>query len=130
MKGGDIRIDNIKQGTEFMAIRKIENISGAFDYQDIALTHIVPSGWEIYNEGLFGGNASMNTTTYNFDYRDIRDDRVLTYFSLSRNQSKEFRVRLQSTYAGSFTLPAIHCEAMYEPTVQARTKAGHVTVER
>ena len=130
MNGGNIRIDHLKQGTDFMAILKIENISGAFDYQDIALTHIVPSGWEIYNEGLFGGNAGMNTSTYNYDYRDIRDDRVLTYFSLSRNQSKEFRVRLQATYAGAFTLPAIHCEAMYEPTVQARTKAGHVTVER
>ncbi|NDV81488.1 alpha-2-macroglobulin [Bacteroides sp. 51] len=130
MKGGNIQIDKLKQGTDFMAILKIENISGAFDYQDIALTHIVPSGWEIYNEGLFGGNAGMNASTYNYDYRDIRDDRVLTYFSLNRNQSKEFRVRLQSTYAGAFTLPAIHCEAMYEPTVQARTKAGHVTVER
>lgn len=130
MNGSNIRIDNLKQGTDFMAILKIENISGAFDYQDIALTHMVPSGWEIYNEGLFGGNASMNTTTFNFDYRDIRDDRVLTYFSLDRNQSKEFRVRLQATYAGAYTLPAIHCEAMYEPTVQARSKAGQVTVER
>lgn len=130
MKGAALQIGNLKQGTDFMAVVKVENISGSFDYQDIALTHIIPSGWEVYNEGMFGGAATMNTQTRNYEYRDIRDDRVLTYFRLSRNQSKEFKVRLMATYAGAFTLPAVHCEAMYDPLVQARTKAGHVKVER
>lgn len=130
LKGALIDISNLKQGTDFKAIVKVENISGISDYQDIALTHIIPSGWEIHNEGLFGGADQNNTNMNHFEYRDIRDDRVLTYFSLRRNQSKEFTIRLQATYAGAFVLPAVQCEAMYDPLVQARTKAGRVAVEK
>lgn len=61
---------------------------------------------------------------------DIRDDRVLTYFNLKRGQYKTFTVRLQATYAGTFVLPAIQCEAMYDAGAQARTRAGKAIVER
>jgi len=61
---------------------------------------------------------------------DIRDDRVLTYFNLRRGASKTFKVRLTATYAGSFTLPAVQCEAMYETQANARTTAGRVEVVR
>ena len=67
-------------------------------------------------------------TTYT--YRDIRDDRVLTYFDLKRGETKVFRVRLQASYAGVFVLPAVQCGAMYDNNVQARTRAARVTVER
>ena len=58
----------------------------------------------------------------------MRDDRVLTYFDLKRGDSKQFAIRLQATYAGSFILPAVQCEAMYNTAVQARTRAGKTTV--
>jgi hypothetical protein len=35
-----------------MAITSISNISGTSDYTNLALTHIIPSGWEIYNERM------------------------------------------------------------------------------
>jgi hypothetical protein len=56
-----------------------------------------------------------------WDYQDIRDDRILTYFSLGRGASQEFRLRLTSAYAGRFYLPAVSVEAMYDPTIHART---------
>jgi uncharacterized protein YfaS (alpha-2-macroglobulin family) len=121
-KGHAIQVDNLKQGTDFVAVVTVANISGTSDYRDVALTHIIPSGWEIYNERMTGANAA------GFDYQDIRDDRVLTYFSLMRGQSRTFRVRLQAAYVGTFVLPAIRCEPMYDVLVQGRTKAGRVTV--
>ncbi|GHT68706.1 hypothetical protein AGMMS50239_34350 [Bacteroidia bacterium] len=63
-----------------------------------------------------------------YTYRDIRDDRVLTYFDLPRGKSKTLKVRLQASYLGSFTLPAVSCEAMYEAETRARTMAGTVKV--
>jgi uncharacterized protein YfaS (alpha-2-macroglobulin family) len=63
-----------------------------------------------------------------FTYQDIRDDRILTYFDLAQGKSKTFTVRLQATYIGAFVLPAIQCEAMYQPEVNARTAAGEVSV--
>jgi uncharacterized protein YfaS (alpha-2-macroglobulin family) len=123
-KGHAVQVDNLKQGADFTAVVTVANISGTSDYKDVALTHIIPSGWEIYNERMIAGEQSAS----DFDYQDIRDDRVLTYFSLDRKQSKTFKVRLQAIYAGTFVLPAIRCEPMYDVSVQARTKAGHVTV--
>lgn len=125
MGGSPISVANIRQGTDFMVVVTIGNISGTSDYNNLALTHIIPSGWEIYNERMA---APGSTAPRNYTYRDIRDDRVLTYFDLKRGESKRFTVRLQATYAGDFVLPAIQCEAMYDATAQARTKAGKTTV--
>ena len=66
----------------------------------------------------------------NYTYRDIRDDRVFTYFELMRGQSKTFIIRLQAAYAGKFTLPAIQCESMYDTQTHGRTKAGKTEVSR
>ena len=137
-EGLPIFIENIKQGTDFMAITSVSNISGTSDYNNLALTHIIPSGWEIYNERIFIPEEPATTESagtpenknHPFTYQDIRDDRVLTYFNLRRGEQKTFTVRLQATYAGNFILPAIQCEAMYDAAVQARTKAGRTTVSR
>lgn len=130
MNGTPIDIHRLKQGTDFMALVTVANISGTSDYTNLALTHIVPSGWEIYNERMVNSTQQPTTTSGLFTYRDIRDDRVLTYFNLNRAESKTFPIRLQATYAGTFTLPAIQCEAMYDSQVQARTQAGRISVER
>lgn len=137
-EGLPISIEDIKQGTDFMAITSVSNISGTSDYNNLALTHIIPSGWEIYNERIFIPEEPATTESAGtpenknrpFTYQDIRDDRVLTYFNLRRGEQKTFTVRLQATYAGNFILPAIQCEAMYDAAVQARTKAGRTTVSR
>lgn len=121
MDGRPIDLRNIKQGTDFTTVVTVANISGTSDYTNLALTHILPSGWEIYNERMITPNQAGTTAPYT--YQDIRDDRILTYFDLRQGQSKTFTVRLQATYAGSFILPAIQCEAMYDAEVQARTKA-------
>lgn len=128
MKGTPISVEDIKQGTDFMAVIVVGNTSGTTDYNNLALTEILPSGWEIYNERIY--DAPELNLTRNYTYQDILDDRVLTYFDLQRGESKKFIVRLQATYAGSFVLPAIQCEAMYDGSAQARTKAGRTTVSR
>ena len=139
MAGSPISVEDIRQGTDFMSAVPLSNISGTSDYSNLALTHIIPSGWEIYNERMIVPEASSSNSNEantpessadKYTYKDIRDDRVLTYFDLRRGESKTFTVRLQATYAGNFILPAIQCEAMYDAAVQARTKAGRTTVSR
>ena len=127
LNGTPLSVNDIKQGTDFMAIVSISNISGTSDYTNLALTHIIPSGWEIYNERMVAPEKAADNK---YTYQDIRDDRVLTYFDLRRGEMKAFTVRLQATYAGDFILPAVQCEAMYDANVQARSKAGRTTVSR
>ncbi len=127
LNGNPIDISNIKQGTDFIAEVKVSNISVSSDYTDLALTHIIPSGWEIFNERMINdGNNAKPSAAYT--YQDIRDDRVLTYFDLPRGTHKTIKVRLQASYVGSFVLPAVLCEAMYDTSAQAKTKAGRVSV--
>ena len=136
LNGTPISVNDIIQGTDFMAITSISNISGTSDYTNLALTHIIPSGWEIYNERMVAPETESvaadgsGKSVSKYNYLDIRDDRVLTYFNLRRGETKVFTVRLQATYAGNFILPAVQCEAMYDVNVQARSKAGRTTVSR
>ena len=66
LNGTPISIDDIRQGTDFIAVAAISNISGTSDYINLALTHIIPSGWEIYNERMLVAdteNAASATST-------------------------------------------------------------------
>lgn len=131
MKGTPLNVSRLGQGTDFYAIIKVSNISIGNYYSDVALTHIIPSGWEVYNERMVAASTpeSAKTAISNaFTYQDVRDDRILTYFDLPPGVSKEIKVRLQASYQGDFVLPAIQCEAMYDASTHARTKAGRVMV--
>ena len=137
MDGKPMSVNDIRQGTDFTAIASISNTSGTTDYTNLALTHIIPSGWEVYNERMTVPEAepqetidSSGNVSGQYTYQDIRDDRVLTYFNLRRGETKIFTIRLQATYAGNFILPSVQCEAMYDVNVQARSKAGRTTVSR
>lgn len=123
MNGKAIPATDIAQGSDFMAVITVSNPSATQDYPNLALTHILPSGWEIQGEQPGIGKAG-------YTYRDVRDDRVLTYFGLKRGERKQFSIRLQATYAGKFVLPAIQCEDMYDTSVMARTRAGQTVVSR
>jgi uncharacterized protein YfaS (alpha-2-macroglobulin family) len=123
LEGDPIDVTEIKQGSDFLAVVSISNISPSSNYLNLALTHIIPSGWEVFNERMTN-NENNATASDRYTYRDIRDDRVLTYFDLSKSSAKVFKIRLQAAYRGEFVLPAVQCEAMYDTQVQARTRSG------
>lgn len=123
----EIDVASLTQGTEFYAMVTVQNISGEY-ITDLALTQIFASGWEIFNNRLFEAGSNMANSSYL--NQDIRDDRVMTFFNLSNGYSTTVKVRLQAAYIGKFYLPAVHCEAMYEPETQARTKGMWVEVKQ
>ncbi len=126
LKGRPIDVSQLEQGTQFVASVTVLNQMPGSELRNLALTRIFPSGWEITNlrleeaESLAGGNQP--------DYQDVRDDRVYTYFSLGKFEVKTFKVMLTATYAGTYYLPAVNCEAMYNPDVYARDKGMVVQV--
>ncbi|MDR2465877.1 MAG: hypothetical protein LBD35_00675 [Prevotellaceae bacterium] len=126
---GDTPVDpaKLERGTDFRAVVKVTNIGPSREkYTNIALTEVFPSGWEIFNERLFSAGKDKNSSEY--DYRDIRDDRVLTYFSLDAGETKQFFVKLNATYTGKFYLPAFKVEAMYDPSIRANNTGQWVEV--
>jgi len=126
MDGTAIDPARIEQGTDLMALVTVRHPGIAGGYQQLALSQLFPSGWEIRNtrlEGTLGGAAQGP-----FTYQDIRDDRVLTYFHLWKGNTHTYRVLLNASYTGRYYLPGAHCEAMYDHTVQARTQGRWVEV--
>lgn len=126
-RGGKvINPSSIAQGTEFVAEVTISNTKGE-RVENVALTQIIPSGWEIVNTRFtdFGTFAENNV-----DYTDIRDDRTNFYFPLKAHETKTFRILLNASYPGSYYLPGVQCEAMYDNSFLARTKGQWVKVVR
>jgi len=117
MAGNTIDRTEIKQGTDFVVTVNVSGNSGT-DLDELALTAIFPSGWELHNNRLdevsFGNSDK-------FEYQDIRDDRVFTYFDLSQNSSKTFQFLVNASYIGKFYLPSIYVETMYDQEINCKT---------
>jgi uncharacterized protein YfaS (alpha-2-macroglobulin family) len=118
---------SLSQGTDFMMVARVMN-STFTRVDNLALTQMIPSGWEIRNTRLFEANYGIKENS--FDYRDVRDDRISTYFSLNPGETKTFVVVLGAAYAGEFIQPAILCEAMYKPGIYARIPGTRVRVRK
>jgi uncharacterized protein YfaS (alpha-2-macroglobulin family) len=116
---------NLKQGTDFMMVVKVTNNTFAL-VDNIALTEMVPSGWEIQNTRLFEADYGIKESSS--DYRDFRDDRVNTFFSLTQGQTKTFVLILNAAYKGEFYQPSVWCEAMYTPNCYSRYPGTPVKV--
>jgi uncharacterized protein YfaS (alpha-2-macroglobulin family) len=126
LDGAPIEPSNIDQGSDLIIEIEIKNPGLRGNYEEMALTTIFPSGWEIRNTRM--ESEAFQTTTSHFDYQDIRDDRVYTYFDLSANSNKVFRFQVNASYEGRFYLPAITAYAMYDETINARNPGEWVTI--
>jgi len=126
LKGDKIDISKLKQGEDFVATVQITNAKN-YSVNDVALTQIFPSGWEIVNTRFtdFGDN-----TTSQARFTDIRDDRVNFYFDLKQKETKTFNVMLNASYLGSYYLPGIQAEAMYDNEFFVRNKGQWIEVEK
>jgi uncharacterized protein YfaS (alpha-2-macroglobulin family) len=107
----------LKQGLDFYAEVTIKNPGRMGFYEQMALTQIFPSGWEIINTRLNENESILASSP--FTYRDIRDDRVFTYFNLRENETVTYKVLLNAAYIGRYYLSAVQCSAMYNQTISA-----------
>lgn len=120
-----INISSLEKGKNFKALVVVRN-TGAKKVQNLALTQIFPSGWEILNTRYTDDSSTSDQSVY----RDFRDDRVYSYIDdLSVGGSKYFVVNLCATYSGHFYLPAVKVEAMYDKSIRANSASTYVDVK-
>ena len=126
LKGAKIDISKLQQGQDFVASVSVNNLKNTY-IQNVALTQLFPSGWEIVNTRFtdFG-----DTVTSQARYTDIRDDRVNFYFDISGKGTRTFNVMLNASYLGTYYLPSVQAEAMYDNDFLVRTKGQWVRVEK
>jgi len=109
---------HFEQGEEFKVTFKVRSLTSIY-LENLALSSIFPSGFEMSNERLGKG----------YDYMDIRDDRVNWFFSLKPGESKEFTVQIHPSFAGEFWWPGLVLEAMYNPDYYARIAGRKVILQ-
>ncbi|WP_158846156.1 alpha-2-macroglobulin family protein [Algibacter sp. L1A34] len=129
LDGNKMDISKLQQGQDFVATVQVSNLKDS-SVNDIALTQIFPSGWEIVNTRF---TAFGSSTTSQARFTDIRDDRVNFYFDLSEKgkySTKTFNVMLNASYLGTYYLYGIQAEAMYDNDFLVRTKGQWVEVEK
>ncbi|MBK6264398.1 hypothetical protein JKA74_05065 [Marivirga sp. S37H4] len=124
--GAVLDVASIKQGTDFKAVVTVNNPGTRGVLKELALTQIFPSGWEILNTRLNDEEGVSNSDKAT--YKDIRDDRVLTYFDLKVGEKKQFTVLLNASYKGDYYLPAMQAEAMYDNSIYAALDGQWVKV--
>lgn len=90
--------------------------------QHVALTHLLPTGFELRNDRLQGGRMG------DADHVDLRDDRAHIYFSLDQGKTKRFRIRMHAATVGRFYLPPVRAEDMYRTEISGRSASGTVQV--
>lgn len=122
--GAYLDLAKLVQGTDVIAEIRIQNATNT-KVDNVALSHIVPSGFEIVNTRYtdFGGDSGSVV-----DYTDIRDDRTNYYFSLNAFQTKSFSVRLSASFPGKYYFPATQAEAMYDNNYLVRNKGRWVEI--
>ena len=126
IQGVPINVSKLKIGTDFIAKVEINKLAGKGQYKhEMALVQNFPSGWEINNDRLNGTKFSGESS---YDYRDIRDSKVYTFFDLRGTEKRTYYVQLTASYAGRFYFPPVLAEAMYENEIQAQTNSQWVEV--
>ena len=99
---------------------------------NVALVDRVPAGWEIENPRI-GGRALPDwldlDTRWRVDHLNVRDDRVEVFGSVAPGQTVSFSYAARAVTAGSFAVPPVEAEAMYDPRLWARESGQKVVVE-
>ena len=124
--GNPVDISSLTQGTDFVAKVVIINPGKRGYYTQMALSQIFPSGWEILNARMTGGEGAFKSS--GSTYQDIRDDRVYTYFNIGANETVTYYIQLNASYLGRYFLPGTYCEAMYDNSIRSGVNGRWVQV--
>jgi uncharacterized protein YfaS (alpha-2-macroglobulin family) len=130
--GNSINPQNLKQGATFFGKFSVKNTSQLSNVSELALVQVIPSGWQVENTRINSTLLPDWARSWNLNkekYLDIRDDRIMWFFNLTRDETLDFVVKLNCVSAGEFWLPGTLLEAMYNNDYKATTEGKKVYVE-
>ena len=113
-----------------LIVCKIELTGYDRNAKNIVITDLIPAGFEIENPRL-NPATELKWVPKNpmyVQYMDVRDDRLLLFTELVRNQTKDFYYMLRVVNQGTYQLPVIGAEAMYDQEYHSYFGAGVVKV--
>ncbi|MCF7919045.1 MAG: hypothetical protein K9N06_03930 [Candidatus Cloacimonetes bacterium] len=126
--GSVIDSEKLQQGETYTLEIKVKRLKQT-NIEHLALTQILPSGWEIVNDRLSGTYDNVRNDA---TYTDIRDDRILWFFSGNKydKNDRTFSTRIRAVTAGTFEIPPTIMEAMYSPDYTVILPGGRTKISR
>ena len=121
--GNPVNPSKLSVGTDLVVEMTVQNPS-IYRVTELALSYYLPSGWELVNDRLSG-----NSTNNGAKHIDYRDDRAYFYFDLAPKSEKTFTLKVNATYEGSYMIPAVRCEDMYNADIYYQMPARKCVVK-
>ena len=82
----------------------------------IALLDLMPGGFELVADGLKPGLGTLPGA----EYVDVREDRNVIYLELAKGQTRTFTYPVKPVVAGTFAMPPVFAECMYDRGMHGR----------
>jgi hypothetical protein len=124
-------IKQLALGGEATVHIKLRSVDGA-TLHNVAIVDLLPGGFEVVLDSIPrarpGGLDTVPDSMWRADYVDAREDRVLMFGTVG-SSVQEYTYRIKATNKGSYTIPPVFAESMYDRTVQARGIGDRMTVE-
>ncbi|MBN1352217.1 alpha-2-macroglobulin family protein, partial [candidate division KSB1 bacterium] len=127
--GEALNYQNIQQGDLIVAEIKMSALDQKLE--NVIIADLLPAGFEIENPRL-ESRADVpwiKKQSFDPDYMDIRDDRLLLFVSLPERSERTFYYALRAVTAGEFILPPIKAEAMYDPVYTSISSSGLIKIK-
>lgn len=96
---------------------------------NLVIVDLLPGGFEVGDDPALRDAVSATVThnTWQPDYGDIREDRVILYGSASADV-QQFTYRIKAVSPGEYQVPPAYGESMYRRDVKARGVGGKITI--
>jgi uncharacterized protein YfaS (alpha-2-macroglobulin family) len=124
----EITSGQFKQNDLIVVKITLESLTGA-SIENVAITDILPAGFEIENARITEmPELSWANTEMNYDYRDIRDDRI-HFFTTAGNGVQTFYYLARAVTPGTYQLGPVSADAMYNGAYHSYYGSGKVVVK-
>lgn len=92
---------------------------------NVALVDLLPGGFEVVSSSLTPGVSSIKGV----DYVEVREDRAIFYASVP-TEALEITYQIKSCNRGTFVVPPVFAESMYDRNLKGRGVGGKIVVTR
>ena len=100
--------------------------------RNIAMVDRLPAGWEIENPRLGRGTLPDwvdEDKLWRPEHMNLRDDRVEVFGELEAKGERSVVYQVRAVTSGSFEIPDVRAEAMYDPEIWAREPGRHIDIQ-
>lgn len=130
LDGNEADLTNVTQNDLMVAVVEVSNVSGTEG--QVLVVDLLPAGFEIENSRLAHARTTEGMSWVpeltDPDHMEFRDDRFVAAFTLAKDAGATTAYLVRAVTPGTYGLPAVLAEDMYQPQYNARQEVGVVTV--